>query len=139
MTDIAQNALLKISEEPPPYARIFLLTPDAEALLPTLRSRFQAIHIAAGASGGAEASDTDRAAARSFLRAPAPQRSQAIREIVEERGNADRFVTALITELSGDTRLHAPLLAFILDIQRRMNEAQVNERLQLEAISGRIR
>lgn len=35
----AQNALLKTIEEPPEYAVIMLLTQNAEALLPTIRSR----------------------------------------------------------------------------------------------------
>lgn len=39
MTPQAQNALLKTIEEPPEYAVIFLLTENAESLLPTIRSR----------------------------------------------------------------------------------------------------
>ncbi|MCI8940873.1 MAG: DNA polymerase III subunit delta' [Dorea sp.] len=39
MTQQAQNALLKTMEEPPEYAIIFLLTENAEVLLPTITSR----------------------------------------------------------------------------------------------------
>lgn len=39
MTPAAQNALLLSLEEPPPYVVFFLLTRDASALLPTIRSR----------------------------------------------------------------------------------------------------
>lgn len=39
MTVQAQNAILKTIEEPPEYAVIFLLTENAEMLLPTIRSR----------------------------------------------------------------------------------------------------
>ena len=39
LTVQAQNALLKTIEEPPAYAVILLLTENAEALLPTIRSR----------------------------------------------------------------------------------------------------
>jgi len=39
MNPEAQNALLKTLEEPPSYAVILLLTNNAEALLPTIRSR----------------------------------------------------------------------------------------------------
>jgi DNA polymerase-3 subunit delta' len=39
MTVQAQNALLKTMEEPPEYAVLLLLTENAEALLPTIRSR----------------------------------------------------------------------------------------------------
>ena len=43
MTVQAQNALLIVLEEPPPHVRIFLLAEDANALLPTIRSRVQKI------------------------------------------------------------------------------------------------
>lgn len=39
MTVQAQNAILKTIEEPPSYAVIFLLTENADSLLPTIRSR----------------------------------------------------------------------------------------------------
>ena len=39
LTVQAQNALLKTIEEPPAYAIIFLLTENADTLLPTIRSR----------------------------------------------------------------------------------------------------
>lgn len=39
MTENAQNALLKLMEEPPAYAVFLLLTDNAEKLLPTVRSR----------------------------------------------------------------------------------------------------
>ena len=39
MLDPAQNALLKIIEEPPPYGAFLLLADNADLLLPTVRSR----------------------------------------------------------------------------------------------------
>ena len=39
LTDSAQNALLKLMEEPPAYAVFLLLSDNAEKLLPTVRSR----------------------------------------------------------------------------------------------------
>lgn len=39
MNESAQNALLKVMEEPPPYGVFLLLTDNAEKLLPTVRSR----------------------------------------------------------------------------------------------------
>jgi DNA polymerase-3 subunit delta' len=48
----AASALLKTLEEPPPYAVIILIAPDAEAVLPTLRSRCR--HIPLGQVGREE-------------------------------------------------------------------------------------
>lgn len=47
MTDIAQNAILKIAEEPPEYALLILVVGNTEALLPTILSRFQKIYFGA--------------------------------------------------------------------------------------------
>lgn len=41
----AQNALLKLLEEPPPYVRILLSTAKKEAVLPTVRSRCRLITL----------------------------------------------------------------------------------------------
>jgi DNA polymerase-3 subunit delta' len=45
MTQQAQNALLKTFEEPPSYAVVILLTTNADALLPTVRSRALLFHM----------------------------------------------------------------------------------------------
>jgi len=45
LTIPAQNALLKILEEPPARTLIILLAPQKEALLPTIISRCQLIHL----------------------------------------------------------------------------------------------
>lgn len=42
----AANSLLKILEEPPSFATIFLLTDNPAALLPTIRSRCMHLHLA---------------------------------------------------------------------------------------------
>jgi DNA polymerase III subunit delta' len=45
LTDEAQNALLKVAEEPSASALIILTLDDPEKLRPTLRSRFQPVHF----------------------------------------------------------------------------------------------
>lgn len=46
MNPAAQNALLKVIEEPPDYAAFLLLTESAERLLPTIRSRAVPLQLA---------------------------------------------------------------------------------------------
>ena len=46
----AQNALLKLLEEPPPYVRLLLSTSKKEALLPTVRSRCRLITLSDAAA-----------------------------------------------------------------------------------------
>ena len=43
MSDEAQNALLKVLEEPPPYAVLILISSQADSLLPTTLSRCQQV------------------------------------------------------------------------------------------------
>ncbi len=47
LTAEAQNALLKITEEPPQSALLILITSDIDALLPTISSRLQKIYFSA--------------------------------------------------------------------------------------------
>ncbi len=46
LTDEAQNALLKVAEEPPESAFLVLVLEDPERLRPTLQSRFQKLYFA---------------------------------------------------------------------------------------------
>ncbi|MBI4119226.1 MAG: AAA family ATPase [Parcubacteria group bacterium] len=45
LTDEAQNALLKMAEEPPPSVLIIGVISDSDLLFPTLNSRFQKLHF----------------------------------------------------------------------------------------------
>ena len=45
MREEAQNALLKLIEEPPPHAALVFVTPNAEGLLYTIRSRCQRVRF----------------------------------------------------------------------------------------------
>ncbi len=42
----AQNALLKLVEEPPPHAVLMFITPNPDTILPTIRSRCQRVRFA---------------------------------------------------------------------------------------------
>ena len=65
----AQNALLKLIEEPPAYASFLFLTPDPERLLPTVRSRCQMLFM----------TPLDPQELHSALRERFPDRSEADR------------------------------------------------------------
>jgi hypothetical protein len=51
ITPEAQNALLKVFEEPQANAHFFVIIPSAEILLPTLRSRMMILRHTAGQNG----------------------------------------------------------------------------------------
>lgn len=70
----AQNALLKVFEEPTPRTHFFLIVPTAQDLLPTLRSRLQIIRPE---SSGDKKSSVE---ARDFLKASPAQRLVFIKD-----------------------------------------------------------
>jgi len=45
LTPQAENAILKIAEEPPVQSILILITPNVDSFIPTLKSRFQKIHF----------------------------------------------------------------------------------------------
>ena len=55
MNTNAQNAVLKLLEEGPPYAAFLLLTDNPGALLPTIRSRCEGLSLSPVSPGEAEA------------------------------------------------------------------------------------
>ena len=64
LSETSQNALLKVMEEPPDYARFILLTSRAEALLPTVRSRCAVYRLQTQDTGEADAGEADKQSAR---------------------------------------------------------------------------
>lgn len=83
ITHEAQNALLKIFEEPTRDTHFFLVISDAEMLLPTLRSRLIVISY-----GNA---DADTSFAKTFLQGDVVERFAAVKTMIE---NKDRLAAA---------------------------------------------
>ena len=74
----AQNALLKLFEEPAEYVHFFLIVPSAHLLLPTVKSRLSLI-------GDAISNKTnDLTDAKKFLAMSAPKRLEAIKSLQED-------------------------------------------------------
>jgi len=82
----AQNSLLKLLEEPTPRTYFFVLVPNAELVLPTLRSRLMTATPRLGSfaskSGGSEEISDE---AKQFLASASPERLDMIKEIVETK------------------------------------------------------
>lgn len=100
ITHEAQNALLKVFEDPTPGSHFFLLTPSAYALLPTLRSRMMR-------AGGSVSEDAVSPEAEAFLNAPLKGRLDLAKKIADKKDRA--YAIMLADEL---TRiLHARFLS----------------------------
>ncbi|HXK39748.1 MAG TPA: hypothetical protein VJ837_02870, partial [Candidatus Paceibacterota bacterium] len=88
----AQNALLKMLEDPSPRTHFFLVTPHPELLLPTLRSRFAALEVEKA---------VDLTAAARFLAASYAERAVIAGELIENasRSAAEGLVRGIVVLL----------------------------------------
>lgn len=81
MTREAQNALLKLFEEPTKGTHFFLITPQTQTLLPTLTSRLFVI-------SREEKNAADTKEAETFLAMPKAERLAALKQLIEEKDKA---------------------------------------------------
>ncbi len=82
----AQNALLKLFEEPPEGAYLFLVMPTLGGLLPTLRSRVQEISLSV--SGRPKRAIPE--AAEAFMKASKEKRSALIKKLTSGKDEEER-------------------------------------------------
>ena len=81
----AQNALLKLLEEPAEYAIFFLIIPSSHLLIPTVKSRLQLIESEGThdvATSDADKEHTD--SAEKFISADAAKRLEIIKKLMED-------------------------------------------------------
>lgn len=76
----AQNALLKVCEEPPAHAYIALIVPSEDMILPTLRSRF--------VLGEKISATEDFSLAKSFLSGGSAERKKIVEKIHKDKDTA---------------------------------------------------
>jgi replication-associated recombination protein RarA len=134
LTTEAQNAILKISEEPPEYSLIILILKNPEALVPALISRFQKIYFSERREKcESHANDTNNLV-KEFLEAGFKERREIIKEIIENSQILTDFVKSLITELNRDPIKNQKVLKELLGRWKLINQYNVNKKLQLEAV-----
>lgn len=144
LTPQAQNALLKIAEEPPEHGLIILVVNELTVLLPPLLSRFQKIFFSSGEAKTvlSPAEEEAQALVKKFLAANPKGRSDIIKEMVtgEKEINekaekvVDHFTKFLILELYKKPEANWRALKHLLHRQQAMADYSTNKRLQLESV-----
>lgn len=86
----AQNALLKVLEEPPEGVTIVLVVPSEGLFIPTLRSRL--LPLPGDADGNAGTRGAEGGIAQQFLLAAPPEREKLIAKLIE-RAKSDKDET----------------------------------------------
>ena len=143
LTAEAQNALLKVTEEPPPAGLILLVADNPERLWPTLVSRFQKIYIPQLGSEKLEMRGENESVSK-YLRGTAAQRKYLIKEILDidaENENNTRlcsFIRTLLLELDKDPIGNFPMLKELSYRWMLINQFNLNKRLQLETLWNKI-
>lgn len=132
MTPEAQNALLKILEEPPEYAEIFLLSKTENSLLETVVSR--CVRKRAFPSEELEKEDSG---IRKILSMSPGQRLDKAKEVSE--GEKEETVDILENwvrelHLSNPGKTSALQIKKILQTKKALEETNVNQRLSIEAL-----
>jgi len=145
LTAQAQNAILKLVEEPPSHGVVILTVKDTNSFLPALRSRVQTFYVAteAGQSGkDAPATVQAREMVDKFLMSQSDARKKMIKQMIEadreeevEKSEKiiDTFVSCLIEELAKMPEKNMPALKELLKRQTAMGDYSTNKKLQLEA------
>jgi hypothetical protein len=139
VTGEAQNSLLKIFEEPSEGTHFFLVMPNTQVLIPTLRSRLVVVGREV-VTGGSTSEVKDLA--KKFILANPAERILLIKGIVEEKdkGKAIDFVTALEEVLSpklnvtgGNELLEkAGALTEVLTVKKYLHDRAPSVKLLLE-------
>jgi hypothetical protein len=141
MTPEAQNALLKVAEEPPASALLILVMPDPELLWPTLRSRFQKIYFPPPARKEMKEilkEKADPMAAR-FFETPPATRKDFVKELTEpEDFNFAAFLDSLIAHLAAEgassslnPAKNGRLWHAVLELRRMQDATNLSPRIQL--------
>ena len=118
MTAEAQNAALKIVEEPPESALIIFTTDVADNLLSVLTSRLQKIHFSRPVAKKASANNA---------------KDESIEEIIENN-QIDEFFESLINDLNKNPQKNSQQLKEVLNRLVLMKQFNVNKKLQLRAL-----
>lgn len=162
LTTEAQNALLKVTEEPPASALLVLVTSDIESLLPTITSRLPKIYMGTAPEREIAAWTNAKTAARAqglpglawrllhdetfhehiaeaerFLKAAPAGRRDLIKKLIEpDDFSLRKFLDAVIITLAWEkpSKAHAALWHKTMRLYENASRFGLNPRLQLEAL-----
>ena len=128
LTTDAQNALLKITEEPPASSLLVLIARDPEVLIPTLASRLQKIYFSSLRTREMKVSPL----AEKFLKVSGAERQELIKKIVEpEDFDILAFLDAVILAMANQNKMDYSLWHRVLELRKNMSNFPLNPKLQL--------
>ena len=127
LTGEAQNAVLKIAEEPPSRSLLIMLIKDPELLLPALASRFQKIYFPP------KQPTAPTEAVEKFLSVGQRERSGIIRELATDGQQLEELIGGVMAELAKNSVKNFKPLKELCYRWSLISRYNTNKRLQLEA------
>ena len=136
LTPEAQNAILKVSEDPPSSTLILLIAESLDSLLPTLRSRFHKVYLGQNLKPEDISKNTsaDITMAEEFLKSDFKKKSDLIREVVSRDDLLENFLTGLLLTLYRDKIKNWRAIKELINRWTLIKRYNTNKRLQLESI-----
>jgi DNA polymerase-3 subunit delta' len=150
----AQNALLKLLEEPPEYAHFFLIIPSAHLLLPTVKSRMSMMEgvsskrPAGRAGGGSNGVGSELIEiVKKFVASPKPKRLEQVKTLMEAiskekktKQDAIDFINVLEAAVysNGGAKKNAEALKSIELARKYMNDRSPSMKMLLEYVALNI-
>ena len=146
----AQNALLKVFEEPPKGTYLFLIMPSLGGLLPTLRSRVQVLDAMKDLGGPSSDERPPRSnipeVAKEFIKANKDKRSAIIKKLTsgkdedEKRGNREEALAIMnsieaVAYRSQTSVKHTALLSDIATLRGYLHDRSAPVKMILEHLS----
>lgn len=141
LTPEAQNALLKVAEEPPSSGILFFVTADPEALFPTLRSRLHQMYfgtVRVPSRVLTESERKEREVAAQFLGVPVAGRKELVKKLIAPLDfNLSRFLDVCIKVLAEEFQKgkeNRALWHRMLALRAEAARGSLNSRIQLLAL-----
>lgn len=129
----AENALLKIVEEPPPHGLLIMSVKDPSVIIPPLASRLQRVYVSSAGLVD-EPSKEIHSLAKKFFVGQGGARKDIIAELLEKEMDLKEFVAALMIECRKDPIKNFELLRRLTDRWSKISEWNTNKKLQLETL-----
>ena len=129
----AQNALLKLFEEPMVGNHFFLIIPEEYSIIPTLRSRMVIVH-------GADCI-SDLTQGKTFLQARIVDRVKLIGKIVEskDKEEAKKLIRSITQEIHGKNTIdYSAILKDLVKVEEYLSDRAASIKMLLEHIAYRI-
>lgn len=141
-TNEAQNSLLKVFEEPTKNTHFFIITPNAETLLPTLRSRMLILRRADISKTIEDMSPVSVINIEEFLKGSKAQRLELLKDIIEEKDKsaAISFLNELEKTLyekyiGSSSKAERDILEEIIKAKKYLNSRAPSVKIILEHIA----